>query len=416
MPWCLLTECTNGNLPFLKKHIEAGANPNVVGIFGKTLLMLACENNHQEVVKFLLDHGADPFVETLDGSTALSMALEKARNTEIINLLTDKGCDTIQGLTLKQIFKLLKCLSEEYSNKYTNVPADLDISDQTKTQWLDVIVSEGFSVGEIISDGYFLLDESCCSGDASRVRYLIEECGLDANGSGEDMSLLSCCRYGKVEVLMVLIELGATKAADDSFLRLCSNPDIPNWQELTTLLVTGNCIDIKNTNGLGSQANNLSYLGHAYDSENPEMEKLLLNLGATISIEECLVSEHFDNDSDKKYIHRLESLVKQNALTAKFNHCYWIDSKKLTYFLFRKRLNSIVPSRLMYLLSIGYKFDISDITSMLLTDYYCHIPDENYAQDIDEQIIELQTFLGKQFPSLLKLSVTYIRDRLGSGL
>lgn len=54
--------------------LEAGADPNLQAIDGKTALMVAAANNHEGIARQLLEAGADPSVKNLAGETAADIA------------------------------------------------------------------------------------------------------------------------------------------------------------------------------------------------------------------------------------------------------------------------------------------------------------------------------------------------------
>ncbi|GKT63995.1 UNC44 ankyrin-related protein [Colletotrichum tofieldiae] len=72
--------------------LDAGADPNISGLGGKTCLLEACERNSQTMVRLLLRAGASPDSSTLDGATPLREALMNS-NRGIIETLLDYDVD-----------------------------------------------------------------------------------------------------------------------------------------------------------------------------------------------------------------------------------------------------------------------------------------------------------------------------------
>lgn len=68
--------------------LEAGADPNVRGRYGYTVLHEAVRNEDSTLTQALLDAGADPKERDDDGKTPLDFA-EDAGNTPAVELLGD---------------------------------------------------------------------------------------------------------------------------------------------------------------------------------------------------------------------------------------------------------------------------------------------------------------------------------------
>ena len=81
----LCTAISKGELDFVKKMVEYGANVNEKSN-GMTPLMVAARYNQVEIVKFLLSKGADKREKGENGFTAQKWA-EATGNKEIVELL-----------------------------------------------------------------------------------------------------------------------------------------------------------------------------------------------------------------------------------------------------------------------------------------------------------------------------------------
>ena len=89
-------------MKILKLLINAGANLDIQDKDGSTALMLVIYkgNINTEIVKLLTDGGADLNLQDTDGWTALYAAVYDG-NTEIVNLLINKGADKTLKTTKK---------------------------------------------------------------------------------------------------------------------------------------------------------------------------------------------------------------------------------------------------------------------------------------------------------------------------
>jgi ankyrin repeat protein len=74
------------------KHFSAGADVNIMDIYGETQLFVASKKRHFDIVKLLLDVGADANKENSNGETPLYVALEKG-HLDVVNLLLSAGAD-----------------------------------------------------------------------------------------------------------------------------------------------------------------------------------------------------------------------------------------------------------------------------------------------------------------------------------
>ena len=78
-----------GNLPQVKRLVEAGAEVN---FYGWTPLAYAAYNGHLEIVDYLLKHGAEVNAKTQNGSTALFFAA-RFGHLEVVKLLLKNKAD-----------------------------------------------------------------------------------------------------------------------------------------------------------------------------------------------------------------------------------------------------------------------------------------------------------------------------------
>ena len=70
--------------------IQNKADPNIQGLGGNTVLMMAAINNSKNVAQILLDNGADPNIINDEGKTALEIAKDNG-NKEIVKMIELKN-------------------------------------------------------------------------------------------------------------------------------------------------------------------------------------------------------------------------------------------------------------------------------------------------------------------------------------
>jgi len=75
---------------FLRRLLDAGANPNVVNSAGDTPLITSCRGDFAIETGVLLEHGADPNYQCANGWTALRCAA-KDRNYAAVRILLMRG-------------------------------------------------------------------------------------------------------------------------------------------------------------------------------------------------------------------------------------------------------------------------------------------------------------------------------------
>jgi ankyrin repeat protein len=72
--------------------VNAGANLETIGIFGRTPLCDAAAGGNTEIVKLLLNAGANAEAKDWWGKTPLDLALQR---TEVVKLLKSRRSSTI---------------------------------------------------------------------------------------------------------------------------------------------------------------------------------------------------------------------------------------------------------------------------------------------------------------------------------
>ena len=83
----------NANAAMIEKLIRAGADPNSANPYGETALMTAARTGSVEAVKILLDHGATVDAkESVRGQTALMWAVVE-NHPDVVRLLHERGAN-----------------------------------------------------------------------------------------------------------------------------------------------------------------------------------------------------------------------------------------------------------------------------------------------------------------------------------
>ena len=89
----LIRAVEDGDIENIRILLDAGANPNILDIYGSTALMIASLRGHIEIVRLLLERGAQTdWKDNNDGYTALMIASIYS-NTEMVRLLLKHGTE-----------------------------------------------------------------------------------------------------------------------------------------------------------------------------------------------------------------------------------------------------------------------------------------------------------------------------------
>lgn len=81
----------NNQPEYIKKAVERGADINIQGKNGNTLLINAILDNNSDMVKILIDLGADVNIKNNYGCTALYVA--STNNIDMVKMLINAGAD-----------------------------------------------------------------------------------------------------------------------------------------------------------------------------------------------------------------------------------------------------------------------------------------------------------------------------------
>lgn len=98
----LLVSAKIGNLNYLKRCIDAGANIETKNINGMTPLIVATENRNMAAIVYLLDSGADINASDDQGWTPLFWAAS-AGNLKIFKLLFERGANVFHKDMINQM-------------------------------------------------------------------------------------------------------------------------------------------------------------------------------------------------------------------------------------------------------------------------------------------------------------------------
>lgn len=181
-----------------------GTNVNAVSNEGQTVLMTAAVENNIQAVDFLLSYGANPNLIDIYGESILHYAASKENNEELVehlilddiidkDLIDQKGIDgrtpifyTVYG---EIRFKMLKT--------FIDLDADTSVKDENKNTLLHVAVSYDENTFDPVNDNY--------------VDLLVKDCGIDINAQNAcgQTALSIANELQNYEVADYLIRLGA---------------------------------------------------------------------------------------------------------------------------------------------------------------------------------------------------------------
>lgn len=193
----LMIAARQGNLPIVKKLIDANVDVNKQNNFGNTALIFAVSKNHSDVVKYLIKKKADLDIQNKDGLTALMVATYN-KNPKIAEVLLSHGAD-------------MNIYSETY---YTT--AKKVANDQKHPAMASVF--KKFDIEDLIADQ-----------DSARVKYLFEHgAKIDQRDRSGDTLLDVAARFDNAEIARYLIDKGVGRNEGEEPMLIALNNNSVN--------------------------------------------------------------------------------------------------------------------------------------------------------------------------------------------
>ena len=183
----LILACSEGNSTFVKRLLEAGANPQTQNLGGYTALMVATESGDSTIIKMLLHHGANPNSKRDDGCTAL-MAACAAGYKEIVDDLLFHEAD-VNAESVDKVTALMIAVTAGES----------DI--------VESLLNAGANVNFSQIDGITALMEASSYDDyATIVKILVRASPeIDAQNEDGNTALMFACSNQCLEVMQILL-------------------------------------------------------------------------------------------------------------------------------------------------------------------------------------------------------------------
>jgi ankyrin repeat protein len=220
-----------GDLPAVRKLVDAGAEVNAEGEFGRSPLYYAALSGYREIVSFLLTKGADPLkgaswkgnntplhvaadhghlgcvqvflswhvpVDVRDRSNATPLHLAaRARRPEVVKLLLDHGADV----------NAADCMGT------TPIEYPSGVSDNYRANYretVELLVARGADVRHVDRNGETALHEAVFMENAAVVEMLLRQ-GADPNVSGVRGTPLAWARRKGYESIVKLLVKGGAR-------------------------------------------------------------------------------------------------------------------------------------------------------------------------------------------------------------
>ncbi|KAA8582743.1 hypothetical protein FQN60_006414 [Etheostoma spectabile] len=154
----LLQACIDGDLPFAKRLLETGCDPNIRDNRGRTGLHLAAARGNVEICRLLHKFGADLLATDYQGNTALHLC----GHVDTIQFLVSNGlkidiCNHNGSTPLvlakrrgvnKDAIRLLEGLEEQEVKGFNRGPHSkletMQMADSERTTWQEFVEDLGF--------------------------------------------------------------------------------------------------------------------------------------------------------------------------------------------------------------------------------------------------------------------------------
>ena len=187
-----LPAASGGHLAVVEVLLENGADVDATNNHGLTALILAAAGDHLAVVEVLLEKGADVNAKQENGMTSLLAAVQEGQY-DIVEVLLEKGAD-VDAQCDNGVTALHLAVQE----------GDLDL--------VEVLLKKD-PVVDVEANGYRGAETPLLMAvlkDPGIVKALLEK-GADPNAMSSDgkMPLLKAARWGRLDVVELLVEHGA---------------------------------------------------------------------------------------------------------------------------------------------------------------------------------------------------------------
>ncbi|KAJ3236764.1 hypothetical protein HDU81_010495 [Chytriomyces hyalinus] len=216
----------------LKLLLDAGANVDAKGEFGRTPLLAAAAQRGVGIVSLLLDYNPD--IKAVDANKSTALDLAAGSNTgEVCELLIQRGApmETKNKIGYTPLFTAVSLLNMETTKVLVEHKADCTVIEPLKMQSIMHVAAGSEPTGEGIQVVKYLVEAGCDTGlkdihgftplvwaihegHTEIAEYLVNlgvdlvgemDNDTDANMENENSIIQLCCHYGYLNLLKVII-------------------------------------------------------------------------------------------------------------------------------------------------------------------------------------------------------------------
>ncbi|KAI8829585.1 ankyrin repeat-containing domain protein [Chytriomyces cf. hyalinus JEL632] len=216
----------------LKLLLDAGANVDAKGEFGRTPLLAAAAQRGVGIVSLLLDYNPD--IKAVDANKSTALDLAAGSNTgEVCELLIKRGApmETKNKIGYTPLFTAVSLLNMETTKVLVEHNADCTVIEPLKMQSIMHVAAGSEPTGEGIHVVKYLVEAGCDTGlkdihgftpivwaihegHTEIAEYLVNlgvdlveemDNDTDANMENENSIIQLCCHYGYLDLLKVII-------------------------------------------------------------------------------------------------------------------------------------------------------------------------------------------------------------------
>jgi serine/threonine-protein phosphatase 6 regulatory ankyrin repeat subunit B len=216
--------------PIAQYLLDNGANPNLPGQQGTTILMRSAAMGRLNVITTLLAKGADPKLRDSLGRTALTFASTR-RNTQLIALLQDRTPTTLaEAAAIGNVKKMADALSkggDVNSLSYDGTPALVEAVKSENSNAVQWLLDQGASVKARDPEDKTALERAASLGNIAIMSSLLKR-GTDINASSSfrntgpvETALTVAVEYAQLNAVNFLLNHAPNlESHDQGFLAL----------------------------------------------------------------------------------------------------------------------------------------------------------------------------------------------------
>jgi ankyrin repeat protein len=244
-PKTLIKAVKDNDVEVVEDLLRGGCDPEVLGMWDNTALLVACSYGNAEVASRLIEHKANVYARNEHGGSALHYAAIEGQLTVVEALLETARAD---GKNEKALNDFVDCGAAKLYNRHLDMYA-------VRTP-VAAAAESGFAA--VVS------------------KLLKEGASLEATGDDQKTPLWLACRHSHAEVARILLKAGANASAKSSDgMSILEAATIGCKEELVRNLLDHGVGDVNDTSG--------SPLRNAVKTESRGTVEALLTHGASVN-------------------------------------------------------------------------------------------------------------------------------------